>query len=127
VAQTSAAFSALAVLVASIGLYGVLALEVARRTKEIGLRIALGATRSGVHWMVVRKALALLALGVAMGIPCAIAAARYIGTMLYGLTPGDTVRIAPTLLTMTAVASFAALIPALRAARVDPMVALRCD
>jgi ABC-type antimicrobial peptide transport system permease subunit len=127
VAQTSAAFGALAVLVASIGLYGLLALAVARRTKEIGLRIALGATRSGVQWMVVREALALLAFGVAVGLPCALAATRYVATMLYGLTPGDTGNIVLTVAAMTAVAAAAALIPALRAARVDPMVALRCD
>jgi len=127
VAQTSAAFGALAVLVASIGLYGLLALAVARRTKEIGLRIALGATRSGVQWMVVREALALLAFGVAVGLPCALAATRYVATMLYGLTPGDTGNIVLTVAAMTAVAAAAALIPAVRAARVDPMVALRCD
>jgi predicted permease len=127
VAQTSAAFGALSVLVASIGLYGLLALGVARRTKEIGLRIALGASRSGVHWMVVREALALLAIGVAVGLPCASAAARYVATMLYGLRPGDAGNMAVTALAMTAVAAAAALIPAARAARVDPMIALRCD
>jgi hypothetical protein len=127
VAQTSAAFGALAVLVASIGLYGVLALGVARRTKEIGLRIALGASRSGVQWMVVREALALLALGVAVGLPCALAATRYVAAMLYQLAPNDVSNIAATVVAMTAVSALAALIPALRAARVDPMVALRCD
>jgi len=127
VAQTSAAFGALAVLVASLGLYGILALGVARRTKEIGLRIALGASRSGVQWMVVREALALLAVGVAVGLPCALAVMRYVATMLYGLTPGDAGNIVLTVAAMTAVAAAAALIPALRAARVDPMVALRCD
>jgi predicted permease len=127
VAQTSAAFGVLAVLVASIGLYGVLALGVARRTKEIGLRIALGASRTGVHWMVMREALALLAMGIAIGVPCALAAARYIATMLYGLTPADPSNLAVTLLVMTVVAAAAGLIPAVRAARVDPMVALRCD
>ncbi len=127
VAQTSAAFGALAVLVASIGLYGILALGVARRTKEIGLRIALGASRSGVQWMVVREALALLAVGVAVGLPCALAVTRYVATMLYGLTPGDAGNIVLTVAGMTAVAAAAALIPAVRAARVDPIVALRCD
>jgi predicted permease len=127
VAQTSAAFGALAVLVASVGLYGVLALGVVRRTKEIGVRIALGASRSGVHWMVVREALALLAAGVAVGLPCALAATRFVASMLYGLKPGDAVNIAVSLAAMTAVAALAALVPAMRAARVDPMIALRCD
>jgi hypothetical protein len=127
VAQTSAAFGALAVLVASIGLYGVLALGVVRRTKEIGVRIALGASRSGVHWMVVREALALLAAGVAVGLPCALAATRYVASMLYGLKSGDAVNIAVSLAALSAVAAAAALVPALRAAGVDPMVALRCD
>jgi predicted permease len=127
VAQTSAAFGGLAVLVAAIGLYGVLALGVVRRTKEIGVRIALGASRSGVHWMVVREALVLLAAGIAAGLPCAMAATRYIASMLYGLKPGDMANIAASLAALTVVAALAALVPALRAARVDPMAALRSD
>ena len=127
VAQTSAAFGGLAVLVAAIGLYGVLALAVTRRTKEIGLRIALGASRGGVHWLVVREALLLLAVGIAIGLPCALAASRYVAAMLYGLKPGDTVNIAVTVVSLTIVVVAAAMVPAVRAARVDPMVALRCD
>jgi hypothetical protein len=127
VAQTSSAFGGLAILVAAIGLYGVLALAVTRRTKEIGLRIALGASRGGVQWMVVREALLLVAGGIAMGVPAALAASRYVATMLYGLKPGDAGNIGATVVSMTIVAVTAALVPAVRAARVDPMVALRCD
>jgi predicted permease len=127
VALTSSAFGGLAVLVAAIGLYGVLALAVTRRTKEIGLRIALGASRGGVHWMVVREALVLVAGGIAIGLPGALAASRYVAAMLYGLKPADAGNVVAVVVSMTLVAVAAALVPAVRAARVDPMVALRCD
>lgn len=127
VAQTSSALGGLAILVAAIGLYGVLALAVTRRTREIGLRIALGASRRGVHWMVVREALLLMLGGIAIGVPGALAASRYVASMLYGLKPGDAGNIGAVVVSMTIVAVAAALLPAVRAARVDPIVALRCD
>jgi ABC-type antimicrobial peptide transport system permease subunit len=89
VAQGSAAFGLLALLVACVGLYGVLAYAVARRTGEIGIRMALGASRVGVQWMVLRESLLLLMLGSAIGAPAALAATRYTASMLFGLTVAD--------------------------------------
>jgi len=127
VAQLSAAFGGLALLVACIGIYGILAYRVARRTREIGVRIALGASRAGVEWMIVRESLALLGIGIAAGIPVALGLSRYITSLLYGLTPADPWTLAGALLLLALVSSFAALLPARRASRIDPMSALRCD
>lgn len=127
VAQVSAAFAVLAVIVACVGLYGVLAYGVARRTREIGVRMALGASRRGVQWMVIRESLALLVLGFALGVPAALALTRLIASMLYGLTPADPISIAASLFMMVAVSMAAAFVPARRAARVDPMTALRYE
>ena len=118
-------FGGIALLLAAIGLYGVLSYGVAQRTGEIGIRMALGATRGDVLSLVVRQSLLVVAAGVAVGFPLALAGARFIRTFLYGLTPTD----AGTLLGATAVllsaAAIAAYIPARRAAHVDPVVALR--
>ena len=127
VAQVSAAFGVLALVVACVGLYGVLAYGVARRTREIGVRIALGASRGGVQWMVLRESLVLLGLGFALGVPAALAATRLVASMLFGLTPADPVTMAASLLVMVGVSLAAAFVPARRAARVDPMVALRYE
>jgi predicted permease len=127
VAQVSAAFGALALIVACVGLYGVLAYGVARRTREIGVRMALGASRGGVQWMVLRESLLLLGLGFAIGVPAALAATRLVASMLFGLTPSDPVTMAASLLVMAGVSLAAAIVPARRAARVDPTVALRYD
>jgi predicted permease len=127
VAQVSTAFGALALLVACVGLYGILAYGVARRTREIGLRLALGATRGAVLWMVLRESLALVGLGFALGIPAALAASRLIRTMLYGLTPADPAIIAAAFLILIATSTAAAYIPARRAASVDPTIALRYE
>jgi predicted permease len=127
VAQVSACFGILALLVACVGLYGMLAYGVARRTREIGVRIALGASLGGVQWMVLRESLLLLVAGFALGVPAALALARLVASLLFGLTPADPVNIAASLLVMIAVSLCAAFIPARRAARVDPMVALRYE
>ena len=127
VAQVSTAFGALALLVACVGLYGILAYGVARRTREIGLRKALGATSGAVLWMVLRESLALAGLGFAIGIPAAIAASRLIRSMLYGLTPTDPAIIAAAFLILIVTSTAAACIPAHRAASVDPMIALRYE
>ena len=87
VAQGSAAFGLLALLVACVGLYGMLAYAVARRTSEIGIRMALGASRVGVQWMMLRETMLLLLLGFAIGAPAALVATRYTASMLFGLTP----------------------------------------
>jgi predicted permease len=127
VAQLSAAFGALALLVACIGIYGILAYRVARRTREIGVRIALGASRGGVQWMVVRESLALLFIGIAIGIPVALGLSRYVSSLLYGLTPADPWTMIAALGTLACVSMAAAFLPARRASKIDPMSALRAD
>jgi predicted permease len=120
-------FGALAALLAAIGLYGVLAYTVAHRTAEIGIRIALGASRGNVRWLVLRESLATVALGILVGAPAALALSKLVRTMLYGVTPTDRASFASALLLMIAVTAIAAWVPARRAARVDPMVALRYE
>jgi ABC-type antimicrobial peptide transport system permease subunit len=124
-AMLAGIFGALALILAFIGLYGLLAYSVARRTREIGIRMALGAQRTAVVATVVKRAFVLVLLGIAIGVPCALAASRWVQAMLFGLKPTDpTTMVAAALLLATA-APVAAYLPARRAARVDPMVALR--
>lgn len=118
-------FGAMALVLAVIGLYGVMAFSVARRTSEIGIRMALGAARAGVQWMVLRQSLLLAALGLAAGIPAALALTRLVRSLLYGVTPNDLVSLGGAGVVMVAVAALAAWIPARRAAAVDPIKALR--
>ncbi|HLK19891.1 MAG TPA: ABC transporter permease [Bryobacteraceae bacterium] len=121
------AFAAVAALLAAIGLYGVMAYSVARRTIEIGVRLALGARRSAVQWMVLRQSLWMVALGLALGIPAALALTGLVEKFLFGIKPTDVVSFIAAGLLMAAVGAAAAWIPARRAARVDPMKALRCE
>ena len=100
---------------------------VTRRTNEIGIRMALGAERSRVLWMVMRESLMLVGSGVVIGILAALAAARLISNALYGLKATDPVTIGASALALIAVAAVAGYLPARRAAKVDPMVALRCE
>jgi ABC-type antimicrobial peptide transport system permease subunit len=125
VAQVSVAFGALALLIAAVGLYGVLAYSVARRRREIGVRIAVGAPPGAVEWMVLRESLTLLACGVVIGVPCAIGVTRLVSSMLFGLSPQDPATIAAALTTLTVATLAAAYLPARRAARIDPILALR--
>ena len=127
VATLSSWFGAFALLLASIGLYGVLAYSVTSRTNEIGLRMALGAERGGVIWVVLREAVLLVGMGVAMGVPLAIALARSVSSLLYGLKPTDSPTISAAVVLLIAVATTASYLPARRASRVDPMVALRYE
>jgi predicted permease len=120
-------FGALAALLAAIGLYGVLAYTVARRTAEIGIRIALGASRGNVQWLVLRESLVTVAVGILVGAPAALALTKLVKSMLFGVTPTDTVSFAVALLVMAVVTAIAAYVPARRASRVDPMVALRYE
>jgi len=120
-------FSLLALVLASIGLYGVMSYNVVRRTNEIGIRLALGAQSQTVLWMVLRESLLLLAIGVALGLPLTFAATREIKQQLYGLSTLDPSVFASAIFIVSTMTIVAAWLPARRAAKVDPMIALRCD
>jgi predicted permease len=126
-ASLSGFFGLLALLLASIGLYGVMAYGVARRTNEIGIRMALGAQAQDVIRLVLRESLMLVALGVGIGLATALATTRLIASQLFGLTPMDPLTITLATLLLAGVAGLAGYLPARRASRVDPLVALRCD
>jgi ABC-type antimicrobial peptide transport system permease subunit len=129
IATLSSVFGILALLLVSVGLYGLLGFAVVQRTIEIGIRLALGATRGDVLWMVLREALILVAVGVAVGVPASLAAARLashqISGLLFGLSAEDPSVIALVIGLLILVAAIAAYLPARRAARVDAMTALR--
>jgi predicted permease len=129
IARLSSFFGVLALLLACIGLYGLLAYRVARRTNEIGIRMALGADRRRVLWMVLGESLALVGVGAAIGLALAFAATRFISSLLqlYGVKPTDPATIAAATMALVAVAVFAGYIPARRATKVDPTVALRYE
>jgi ABC-type antimicrobial peptide transport system permease subunit len=124
-ATLSGFFGFLAVALATVGLYGVISYMVARRRNEIGIRIALGASRRNVLNLVLREAGVLLASGLVIGIGLALAVGRAASSMLFGLKPGDPVTIAASAVGLAVVAIAASTLPAMRAARVEPMVALR--
>ncbi len=125
VARLAMFFGLLAAVLVATGLYGTLAYRVNRRTSEIGVRMALGAQRGQVLWMILRESLAVCLAGVVVGLPLAFASMRLLRTMLFGLGPNDAVSFAAALLGITVVALAASLIPARRAASVDPLIALR--
>lgn len=127
VAQLSAFFGALAVFLSCIGIYGLMSYMVGRRTNEIGIRIAIGATRANVRWLVMREIVLLVTIGVAMGIPVAFAGSHVVRSMLFGLKGMDIASLFGATLALLGVAIVAGYLPAQRAARVDPMVALRYE
>jgi len=126
-AQLAGCFGVLALLMAAVGIYGVMSYAIGRRTSEIGLRMALGASQRGVLKMVLRETAMLLAAGLAAGLPCAIAAVRLLGSTLPGISPTDPMAIGTAILIITAATLLAGYIPARRASRIDPMEALRCE
>jgi putative ABC transport system permease protein len=125
VALLSAFFGGLALLLAMIGLYGVTAYGVARRQAEIGIRMALGAQPGVVIWLVLREVAVMLAIGTALGLAASVAAGRLVASLLYGMKPHDMAPLAVAALLLTAATGMAAYLPARRAARLDPMTALR--
>jgi predicted permease len=127
IALLSAGFGFLATLLASIGLYSVMAFVVARRRKELGIRLALGAQPAGVIWLVMREVIVLLTVGLAIGVPAALALGRYVSTQLYGITPDDAAIGGTTIVLLALVSGVAGLVPARRASRIDPILALRYE
>ena len=120
-------FAGLALLLASIGLYGLMSYGVTRRTREIGVRVALGAQQRSVLWMILRETLGLALVGIAIGIPSALAVNKLISSMLFGLSSSDLPTIVMASLTLFAVALFAGYLPARKASSIDPMLALRTE
>ncbi len=126
-AGLSGAFGVLATLLASVGLYGVMAFSVARRTREIGVRMALGAFGKDVVWLVLKEALLLLAIGLVIGIPASLALARYVQSQLFGVHFADPLTLFVAIFSLASAAALAGFIPARRASRVDPIRALRYE
>jgi predicted permease len=126
-ARLSTLFGMLALLLASIGLYGVMSYAVARRTSEIGIRMALGAERGEVLWLVLRETMLVVAIGLGVGLPAALASTRLIRNRLFGLEPTDPLAISVATFTLIGITVLAGYLPARGAARTDPMVALRYE
>lgn len=127
ITQLVSFFGLLGLLLSCVGLYGIMAHAVVRRTNEIGIRMALGAERGHITWMVLRESLLLVAVGLIVGIPAAWAAAKLISSQLYGVNPSDPVSLVTAALALTTVAALAGYLPARKAARVNPLIALRYE
>jgi macrolide transport system ATP-binding/permease protein len=118
-------FAVVALLIACVGLYGTVAFNVSRRTNEIGIRMALGASRRRITWMVLRDVLVMALMGFALGIPLVFLGTRYVASFLYGIAPHDPRAIAAAIAVLLVCAMLAGLMPALRASRIAPMGAVR--
>jgi predicted permease len=127
ITQLVSFFGALALILASIGLYGVMAHGVARRTNEIGIRMALGARGGSIAWMILRETLVLVLLGLVIGVPTALFAARFVSSQLFGLQSADPAALISAAVVLTLVALLAGYFPARRASRVNPLTALRYE
>jgi ABC-type antimicrobial peptide transport system permease subunit len=126
-AQAYTLFGGLALLLASIGLFGLMSYSVSRRTNEIGIRMALGAQRHDVLRLVMRESMILVVIGIAVGLTIALASSRFVATLLFGLPPTDIMTMGLAMTVMVAVSALAGYLPARRASRVDPMVALHYE
>jgi ABC-type antimicrobial peptide transport system permease subunit len=126
-ALLSAAFGLLATVLATVGLYGVMSYIVSRRTREIGIRIALGAERGTVVGMVLKEVALLTLVGIVLGIPAALSLSRLVRSQLFGVSPADPLTIGAAAVTLALVALLAGYIPARRASRVQPVLALRAE
>jgi ABC-type antimicrobial peptide transport system permease subunit len=126
-ATLSGSFGALALLLSLVGLYGVMSFVVTQRTREIGIRLAIGATRVSAIWLVLRDALFMVTAGIAIALPCVWALGRLVQSELFGVTPTDPSAIIAATLLLTSATLVAALIPAYRAATVNPTEALRFE
>lgn len=124
-ARLCTVFAILALAIASVGLYGTTSYAVARRTGEIGIRIALGAQRGTVVWMVLRDVLVRAGLGFAIGLPAALVASRLVASLLYEVKPGDVQSVVGATVILLAAALVAGYLPAWKASRIDPMTAVR--
>jgi macrolide transport system ATP-binding/permease protein len=124
-AELCSAFAILALVIACVGLYGTVSYNVARRTGEIGIRMALGARRGNVVWMVLRGVIALAAVGLAISVPAALGTSKFVESFLYGLKPNDPMALGIAVAILLGAAIIAGYLPARRASRIDPMVALR--
>ena len=127
IATLSSGFAILAAVLAAIGLYGVMAYSLSRRTSEIGIRMALGARRSQIVWLVLRRTLRVVIAGGTIGLAAALVSTRFVSTLLYGVKPTDGLVFVGATLLLTAVALIAALVPARRASHIDPLTALRYE
>lgn len=127
VARLSIIFGGLAMLLVATGLYGTLAYSVSRRTSELGVRMAVGAQRSEVLWMILRESCVICAIGVGIGLPLALVSTRVLASLLYGLAPRDPLTLCVAVLGIVLVSLAASFLPARRAASIDPMVALRYE
>ncbi len=126
-AQLLTIFGVFALLLASIGLHGVVSYSVARRTNEIGLRMAIGARPGAVQWLILRQVLGLSLFGLLLGVPAAWVAGPLVGSLLYGVAPGDVLTIGLASVLLVLVSLGAGYRPARRASQVDPLVALRTE
>jgi predicted permease len=124
-AELCTGFAVLALVIACVGLYGTISYNIARRTSEIGIRMALGAERRAVLWMVLREVFVLIAVGVAISLPAALGTSKFVGSFLYGMKPNDPLALTLAVVMLASAALLAGYAPARAASRIDPMIALR--